>query len=342
MKLTKMKKLVSVIIPDYNAEKYLSECNESILKQTYTNFELILINDGTTDESGHICDTYRAKDERVIVNHQKNQGVSLSRNKGIHIATGDFIQFVDADDTIEYQMIEKLIQSFNKETDLVISGFKKISQRNNKKHISEHLPKLIGKHSLENFLINFPEEFKNNIINSPCNKLYNNNIMKNNNIYFQNDISNGEDLIFNLTYISECNYVFLLNESLYNYNFLHNSTSLTKGYKGDYFNNRKIVYNHLESFLYSNGVKKEIRSNFLNDVFMRYLKSSINNIFKQNANLTKKERKERLLLIMNDEFVVEKLQKINTKSFPEKLMKILINHKKVNAYMWLIKLRRLF
>lgn len=102
---------VSVIIPIYNAEKYIKQCIESLTNQTYKNIEIILINDGSTDNSKKICDEYRNKDNRVIVIDKENEGVSKTRNKGIELATGEYITFLDADDSINFNYIEELVKN---------------------------------------------------------------------------------------------------------------------------------------------------------------------------------------------------------------------------------------
>lgn len=106
-----MDKVISVIIPVYNIEKYLDRCLESIINQSYTNLEIILIDDGSTDNSGKICDDYKNQDNRIIVVHKKNEGVSQARNLGISIATGEFLSFVDGDDTVEKDMFLTLINN---------------------------------------------------------------------------------------------------------------------------------------------------------------------------------------------------------------------------------------
>ena len=95
-----MTPLLSVIVPVYNVEKYLSRCIDSILSQTFTDFELILVDDGSPDNCGSICDEYAKKDKRIIVIHQQNRGVSSARNKGLDIARGEYVTFVDSDDQI--------------------------------------------------------------------------------------------------------------------------------------------------------------------------------------------------------------------------------------------------
>ncbi|HJA50079.1 MAG TPA: glycosyltransferase, partial [Candidatus Fusicatenibacter intestinipullorum] len=94
---------ISVIIPVYNVEKYLKRCLDSVINQTYKNLEIILIDDGSTDNSGKICDEYAQKDERIIVIHKENGGVSSARNKGLDICIGDYISFIDSDDWINLE-----------------------------------------------------------------------------------------------------------------------------------------------------------------------------------------------------------------------------------------------
>lgn len=103
-----IKGLISIIIPVYNVEPYLKKCAESVLSQTYKNLEIIFIDDGATDSSGKICDGYAFSDNRVIVIHQKNAGMSVARNKGLAIAKGEYIGFVDSDDYIEPDMFQVL------------------------------------------------------------------------------------------------------------------------------------------------------------------------------------------------------------------------------------------
>lgn len=111
---------VSVIVPAYNVEKYIHRCVESILKQSYRNFELILVDDGSTDHSGRICDEYEKKDNRIRVIHQKNAGLSGARNTGIHYSTGDFLFFVDSDDYVSHYLLEKVLAAFAKsEADMI-------------------------------------------------------------------------------------------------------------------------------------------------------------------------------------------------------------------------------
>lgn len=113
---------ISIIVPVYNVEKYLHECVNSILEQTFTDFELILVNDGSQDNSGAICDEYAAKDNRITIIHQENQGQAAARNNAIAIAKGEWIHFVDSDDSIHPQMLEILYSAVDETTQISMCG----------------------------------------------------------------------------------------------------------------------------------------------------------------------------------------------------------------------------
>lgn len=121
---------ISIIVPVYNVEMYLNKCIESILKQTFKDFELILVNDGSTDSSGIICDEYMKKDQRIKVIHKENGGLSSARNAGIDIAIGDYIAFIDSDDYIHPSMYEVLYREAIKEkSDIILCQFKKVLEK---------------------------------------------------------------------------------------------------------------------------------------------------------------------------------------------------------------------
>ena len=116
--------LISIIVPVYNTEPYLKRCIDSILRQTYINLEIILVDDGSTDASGSICDEYKQQDPRIVVIHQSNKGVSAARNAALDIASGEYISFVDSDDWIDFNMIKVLYDCINKnQADISIANF---------------------------------------------------------------------------------------------------------------------------------------------------------------------------------------------------------------------------
>ena len=128
----KIDKMVSIIVPVYNVEKYLEQCINSIINQTYKNIEIILIDDGSTDNSGIICDEYAKKDNRIKVIHKDNEGISATRNRGIDESSGKYISFVDSDDYIEKNMIEILYKDIEKENaDIAVCNYIIVKDKNN-------------------------------------------------------------------------------------------------------------------------------------------------------------------------------------------------------------------
>ena len=122
--MSKGERLVSVVVPVYNAAEYVEGCIDSILAQDYTNIELILINDGSVDMSGEICENYAAKDSRVVYRYQNNSGVSTARNHALSIAIGDYVIFIDSDDKLKPEAIRTMIQALEAEdADLCVCGY---------------------------------------------------------------------------------------------------------------------------------------------------------------------------------------------------------------------------
>ncbi|MFJ7827546.1 glycosyltransferase [Psychrobacillus sp. NPDC096623] len=179
MSIIKSNCQVSIIVPVYNAELYLNDCIQSIINQTYKNIEVILINDGSTDTSGFICDDFANIDSRIKVIHQSNSGPSISRNIGIQLAQGKYIQFVDSDDTIDSIMTEKLVESINEESQLVLSGYKNVQvNEDNARTLQIVSPGVQGILSNKEFLMHFGMFFEQSFINPLWNKLYITDIIK--------------------------------------------------------------------------------------------------------------------------------------------------------------------
>ena len=124
-----MKELISIIIPVYNVEDYLPDCLESVINQSYSNLEIILINDGSKDGSGRICEQYRNTDSRIVLINQENKGVSAARNKGLEVAKGIYVTFIDSDDYVENNYIEELYSNITEETDMVCCNIPGNSRR---------------------------------------------------------------------------------------------------------------------------------------------------------------------------------------------------------------------
>ena len=214
------KPLISVIVPVYNVENYLHKCVDSILKQTLSDIELILVDDGSPDGSGAICDEYAQKDSRVKVIHKPNGGVSSARNAGIEAARGEWLCFVDGDDYIDATYLEDFGVNYT-DADLYMQGYRKVKNEN---ILSEY--SFIGLESSEIEVVLAYSE-THYIINSPCFKLYKNVLVKENNLRFDQSISYGEDHLFSLTYIYYIQKISLINKNGYYY-VIHEGESLTR------------------------------------------------------------------------------------------------------------------
>lgn len=212
---------VSIIIPVYNAELYLPRCIESILKQTFNDFEVILINDGSTDNSYFICKEYMNKDKRIKLINQENRGVSYARNQGIAGALGDYIMFVDSDDTIEEDMVDYLY-SLIRRSDYEVAVCDYTLYKNgycNKKKVNKVVLEYSGNDNIMDEYV-----LSNKFRYSPVNKLYKKSLLIKNDIRFLTEIKYSEDAIFNYEVFSMVNKLIYSNEPKYNYYLNENST----------------------------------------------------------------------------------------------------------------------
>ena len=207
-----MDELVSVIVPVYNAEKTIHRCINSIIFQTYKNIELILIDDGSTDDSGFICDAFRV---RVI--HTTNHGASAARNVGIELAKGKFITFVDADDYLEPDAVQTLVDNWLLDgVDLVMGDFS-ISNKVNDKWLMKSCT-WMGKQNIKNYLKRYMNRPTGYSLFVYCwANLYKSSIIKEHNIRFKEDMTIFEDSVFNMDYLNHAHTAFYVQHRIYNY-----------------------------------------------------------------------------------------------------------------------------
>lgn len=196
-----MGELISIIIPVYNCALYLRDCVDSALSQNYENIEIILIDDGSTDKSGLICDEYAAQNERVRAYHQKNAGVSAARNVGLDMATGTYIFFLDADDMLADNIFIKMLTE-NPDADLIVGGIVEINENGQKNGNKIILPEkvLTQKEMLEALF--YEEQYGYLGILTP--KIYKADIIQNNQIRFEEQIQYNEDRLFITEYVLYC------------------------------------------------------------------------------------------------------------------------------------------
>lgn len=209
---------VSIIVPVYNTEKYLRRCIDSILTQTYQNFELLLIDDGSKDSSGAICDEYARNDERIRVIHRANSGVSVTRNIGIQEAKGDYISFVDSDDYIAVNMIETLVVRANKYySDIVMCKYF-IEKTGKTSCVSMDYDEVYdGADRVKNGLLYLYYTDYHSGLYSLWNKLIKKSVYSTNNILFDSSLKRGEDAWFIFQCLKHCKRVDFIPEAYYYY-----------------------------------------------------------------------------------------------------------------------------
>lgn len=267
---------VSIIVPVYNCEEYIEACIESILSQTYSAWELVLVDDGSQDKSGVICDKYGSLDNRIKVFHKTNGGVSSARNYGIRVSTSNWICFIDSDDTINKDYLSFLLSNINMSPgiDFSICGYKNFYENSIAESVNDiHTIK-------ENTITSDIPEFirlgeQANLLNSPVSKIFSRDIIRKNGILFDKSISYGEDHIFVLEYLK---YVKIVSISSYvGYNYIHHITeSLTSPWKNtikylQYVEKLSVSYNDLnlvlESDIFRNTYHQSLHEHIVRALF---------------------------------------------------------------------------
>lgn len=241
-------KKVSIIVPVYNAEKYLSQCIESIINQTYKNLEIILVNDGSKDNSEFICKEYQKKDFRIKLISDINHGVSYARNQGLKDSVGEYVLFVDSDDNINenyvYSLMEKTLED---DYDIVISGYKEFGKEVINVVLSEEKEDLLTGTLRKDY------KFLEMFLITPWVKLYKTSIIKKYNIKFPEDFRIGEDQVFNLLYLKYVKKYKFINKPLYNY-IRQNNKSLTSIRNIEAYNCEVKLLKKKKEFFYKNNI----------------------------------------------------------------------------------------
>lgn len=247
--MDKKQGMVSIIIPVYNTEKYIEETIRSIEEQTYKNYEIIVINDGSTDRTQKICERLKIRNNRILLLEQKNKGVSHARNIGLNIAKGEFVAFIDSDDILEKTYIEKFVNSITENNcDMVICGFyekysnlcikNEITKRNSFISVEDALNGVMNQNNVKGFLWN--KFFKKSIIDMYA-------------IRFDESINICEDSLFVCKYIQYIEKIYVIPECMYYYRMRR--SSLVWERKKDRTNEMLDVYEKI----YDIFLKKDIK-----------------------------------------------------------------------------------
>lgn len=298
--------LISILMPVYNGQEYLEETVLSILNQSYKEFELIIINDGSSDNTKVICDNLEKIDKRIKIIHKENTGVSHTRNIALDNASGEYIAFIDSDDSVYKDYLKILLSSMEKSNgQLSVCGFKerKISANGQVEDLSKvFYPKeVIAIEEMKDLIMDFGNS---GLLNPLWNKLYSREIIEKNNIRFKEDVKTGEDFIFNLQYFRKIKNICFSKEELYYY-IRRNNNSITYQYIDNMYEKGLEIHSLLENFLkdmnfYNNKNRYILYGNHLMGVFSAFL-----NLFHKDCKLTLKQKKQYIKAIVNREYVNE-------------------------------------
>ncbi|WP_279167083.1 glycosyltransferase family 2 protein [Thomasclavelia cocleata] len=247
-------KKISVVIPVYNVEKYLCRCINSVLGQTYRNIEVILVDDGSTDNSPTICDEYQKNDKRIKVIHKKNSGAASSRNIGLSNAKGNYITFVDSDDYIELDMYEKMMRINEKyDCDIVLCDCYK--ENKNKREIFTHNiregyynKEMLYKEYFPTLLMTNSVNYPPTISNWVC--LFNKILLDSHQIFYKDGLRFSEDLLFGSQAIYYASSFYYMKNHCY-YHYMYNPTSVTNIFYKNKWEIMKQLHIEIEKFFLS-------------------------------------------------------------------------------------------
>ncbi|MBO4251191.1 MAG: glycosyltransferase, partial [Clostridia bacterium] len=273
---------ISVVVPVYKAEDKLNRCIDSILAQSFTDFELILVDDGSHDNCPAICDDYAKKDSRITVIHKENGGVSSARNCGLQKAAGEFIAFIDSDDFVENDYLETLLFCQQKANgDLAVCNY----------NLSDNTKTVICSHGFDDGQVLSGETFRNTIYNKIAlcdttgyfclwNKLYKKQIIKDNEIVFDDKMSFGEDMLFIMDYLKAANSVVFTDKPLYNYEMTE--SGLFSSYKPSFIDDILKCYDRMKA-----DTDKYAKTFDLDFKYYNYIERYINDVIKHERNKRK-------------------------------------------------------
>lgn len=330
--------IISIIVPVYNVEKYLSECIDSILHQTYKDIEVLLIDDGSTDSSYKICLDYVKRDPRIKVFQKQNEGLGKTRNYGVKKASGEYIMFVDADDYISVDCVENLYNEVRKGFDTAIGGYTKVKNNGevifeenykNETFYNDDVKQLL----LPRFIGSLPDK-KDSIFTTANAKLYTKDFFTKNNLTFPDEKEfQSEDLRFQFDYFSIAKKVSVIRDSIYYYRYTPNSITTT--YKATRFAETKKVYNGIKELI-KNKKLPETAYLRLDKMFFVQLKSSLS---QERRNTEKKGQRNRIKSMVEDQLTQTIAKKYPTDRMPlkQKIFVNLVKNKRFNIIYFMVK-----
>ncbi|MBP3627791.1 MAG: glycosyltransferase family 2 protein [Clostridia bacterium] len=312
--------IVSIIMPVYGVEKYLDRSIQSVLNQTYSDFELILVDDRSPDNCPAICDDYSKKDDRIKVIHKEiNEGLGEARNTGITYAEGKYILFMDSDDYIDENLLDSVLACTEETTDITVFGIRRVYEDVNGEtdYTEELLPKnsFYDKDSLSDAFI---ELNKSKAFPFAWNKLYKRSFLD----YCDKKFERTkliEDFLFNIAIFSKANRIKTLDKAFYNYRKPAHET-LASAYSPDFFDLCKRKYLLEEEYLIKTKGDSPENLQFISESYIKHLISVFIKNSSKKASLSVKEQKQLIYSVLSDELTVNVLAKYNCSDLKYKLI----------------------
>ena len=310
-----MKKvLLSIIVPAYNAEKSIGKLIDSIIKQEFEDYELIIVNDGSTDKTKEIIKQYMKKTNKIIFIDKENTGVGDTRNTGLKMATGKYITFADSDDYYTEDFFENIIPEIKKDDFELLFFNAKVFNYGKYEHSQISNKYIDGSFIEKNGVIKYLDgHFCHKLANSPWNKIYINKIIKDYNLKFEESKKRGQDLIFNILYVSKIKKYKFFNKELYIYNLNYSNND-----KEEYFENtiKALLeyYKPLEKICIDSNIKHFER--YLGLFFLRRFPGVV---FNETNNPNIKEGLNNIRSFISDENIKSVFKKVKIRDFDFKL-----------------------
>lgn len=329
--------LISVIVPVYNVEKYLRQCLDSLLQQSYRDLEIIMVDDGSQDSSGEICEEYAAKDSRIKVIHKQNEGLGFARNSGLEISTGKYVTFIDSDDVAECDLIEQLMKEvIDKDVDTCIGGFKRITEDGKAVFQESYTRDFFSGDDVYNKLfarmLGSAPDAHDAIRMSVWNVLYSMDIIRKHNIRFPSErVFISEDIVWDSEYYRYAQAVSVIGSTAYHYRITPGS--LTQKYKPQMIDRICVLYNEMEKRV-SADREKIIR---LQRMFFVNLRVCIGQEKPSVSGNTWSECRKNIVDIFNNSTVRRVIESypIQAIQFKQRLFLLMVKYRMANCAVWL-------
>lgn len=330
-----MKSKVSVIVPVYNVQKYLERCLDSLVNQTLSDIEIILVDDGSKDNSGEICDKYEKKYSNIKVIHKENAGLGYARNSGLEVATGEYIAFVDSDDYLDKDFYEKLyINAKNNNSDICFGEVSFLDHDLKEKNILRNpyeIKKFEGsdvlKYVLSNILhIKVGDKFLGFMGTGVWEALYSKKIFDDYNIRFCSEREfMSEDYIFHLDFIPKCKKVTYVDSTYYYH--CDNDDSLSNAYREDRFDKAKILYKEMLRKVNAIDFNEIDFTPGVYSLFMQCIRLILSIAYKNRKKIGRNKLHELFNTIVNDVFFKEALSKTKEYDLKVKILNLSFKYK---------------